>query len=140
MEPDLSAALLGAATAVVGAAVAAVAGLQAERFRKRLGSGESPRARTARLSRALTEAIDVIEEFRSEISQGQRAAAQLQQDIEQYEEIARLKRDDVEAVAQVLRSELRVESGRSFRRDLLMNGGFLLLGGGLSLLLTTLIG
>lgn len=101
---------------------------------------ESPRERADRLARGLREAVELIEEFEAEIRRGQRTADRLQADIRRSEELVRLGRDDVEAVARVLRTELRDESGRSFRRDLALNGGFLVLGAGLSLLLTSVTG
>jgi hypothetical protein len=137
MDAEVVTALIGALGSLVGAGIAFVAArrnLQEATARRT----ESPRDRVAHLTRALEEAVDVIEEFQTEIVRGQSTAERLQQDIERYEEIARLRRDDVEAVARVLRTELEQESGRSLRRDLVMNGAFVLLGAGLSLLLTSL--
>ena len=133
------AALVGGITTLVGAFLSIYTWLRIEAS-EGTAAGESPQQRADRLSQALREAVDVIEEFRAEIAQGQQTADRLQMDIERYEELARLGREDMEAVARVLRTELQEESGRSFRRDLTMNGGFLILGAGLSLLLTSLIG
>jgi flagellar biosynthesis/type III secretory pathway M-ring protein FliF/YscJ len=142
VDPDLAAAL-GALIALFGLAAAVLAADLSRRARRLIEAqegAETPQARADRLSRVLREAVDVIEEFRAEIAQGQQTADRLQEDIERYKELAKLGQEDVEAVARILRTELEEESGRSFRRDLLMNGGFLVVGVGLTILVTALIG
>jgi len=77
--------------------------------------------RIVELSGALSQAAELVDELRAEIAEGERLASQYQADVARFEKLAALKRDEVEAVAVELRSELRSGERRGFAVGLLTN-------------------
>lgn len=84
--------------------------------------------RATRLSKSLTESIELIDEISKEIKTRQDLATKLQSDIKNFNEIAAMKKSEVEAVAQVFRGELRKDRSRSFRQTFFLNLVFFVLG------------
>ena len=83
--------------------------------------GETTSERIERLSKALKESITLTNEIESEIQQRHSMATKLQADVERFEKLATLKGEEVEAVAQTLRGELRAESSKSLIKSALIS-------------------
>jgi len=81
----------------------------------------------------------LISQIETEIDNRQALVHKLQSDIETYRQITELNQSQVEAVAQLLRGELRKESHRSFWRNVAINFGFFVLGAVVSGLLIALL-
>jgi len=96
---------------------------------------ETIEQRIKRLSSSLVEATSLIDQIEQEIKSRQALAEKLKEDIRIYRKLASLSQVEVEAVAQVLRRELRTESQRSFRKGVLINFVLFMLGAGFSFLL-----
>jgi t-SNARE complex subunit (syntaxin) len=91
--------------------------------------------RVKRLVEALTEATQVISAIEREVSARSVLAERLQKDVARHQELLALDRQEVEAVAQTFRLEVRRESRRSFFASLLLNAFFF----GLGILVTVLL-
>lgn len=118
-------------------AVGASASLLAALFR-RLGVGkeeDSVEERMTRLTSALSEAVHFTREIESEIATRSKLADKLQKDITTYNSLLEVKKEEVEAISQVLRQELRQEAKRSFWKDFCVNFLFFALGVGATLLI-----
>jgi hypothetical protein len=93
--------------------------LSSPRRRRRTDTTDSSASRPAeervkRLVKALGEATTVIAAIEKEVSARRDVADRLQRDIARHRELLKLDRQEVEAVAQTLRIEMRQESQRSF--------------------------
>jgi hypothetical protein len=77
--------------------------------------------RIRELTMALEQATDLVDELRTEIAQGEELAARYQADVARFEHLAALKREEVQAVAVELRSEVRLGSRRGMAVGLLTN-------------------
>jgi hypothetical protein len=97
------------------------------------------RKRIEELTAALRESVEITREIELDIQSGQELAERLRDEVATYEEAARLSRSEVEAVASVLRGELRVESRSTFKRDLILSGSSVVVGAGLAALVAILI-
>lgn len=75
--------------------------------------GETTSERIERLSKSLKESISLTNEIEQEIQQRHSMVIKLQDDVARYEELAKLKGSEVEAIAQTLRGELRNEGSKS---------------------------
>lgn len=84
--------------------------------------------RVSKLTRALQETTSLINNIEQEIKARSELATQLQEDAERYKQIVELKKPEVEAVAQLLRGELKAESSKSFWKGVFVNFIFFLLG------------
>jgi hypothetical protein len=91
--------------------------------------------RVKKLLEALAETTKVIGAIEREVADRGRLAERLQQDVARNQELLALKSEEVEAVAQTFRSEVRRESRRSFLASLLLNAFFF----GLGVLVTVLL-
>jgi peptidoglycan hydrolase CwlO-like protein len=109
-----------------------------ERGGRRIPPQENAEQRVERLTKSLREAASFVDEIETEIAASQAKARKLQADVERYEQLSRIHREDLEAIATVLRIELRDESRRTFWQNFAMNFGFFLLGAAASFLLTLL--
>ena len=94
----------------------------------KLGKGETTEDRIRRLTASLQEAAQLINNIESEMTARSVLAEKLQKDIETYNKLVELKKPEVEAVAQLLRGELKREGRRSFWTSLAMNFLFVALG------------
>ena len=100
---------------------------------------ESLRDRVKRLTSSLQYAMKALEktsaELQKEIDQSQQLLAKLEQDAQSYEQLAQINRPGREAVAMLVRGEVKAESSRSSRQQFLLNLGFFIAGAALSVLL-----
>ena len=96
-------------------------------IRKR-GKEETVQDRIQKLTTSLREAAELISNIESEVKGRSALADKLQSDVETYNKIVQLKKPEVEAVAQLLREELKREGKRSFWKGFAMNFVFFLLG------------
>ncbi|OQX23806.1 MAG: hypothetical protein BWK80_24035 [Desulfobacteraceae bacterium IS3] len=84
----------------------------------------------------MDEAAKLIGQIESEINKRSMLAEKLNNDIEYYEKLKNINANEVEAIAQVLRSELYMEGKRSFWKGVSVNFIFFLLGVFASYLIT----
>jgi hypothetical protein len=100
---------------------------------------ESLKDRVKRLTVSLQHAMVALEEtsaeMQKEIDQSQQLLAKLAQDARTYEHLAQINRPEVEAIAVLVRGEVKTESSRSSRQQFLVNLGFFVAGAVLSVLL-----
>jgi len=106
------------------------------KLKKKKGTKETLDERIERLTKSLTEATHLVGNIQNEIEERHKLVTKLQRDIDTYNKIASLKSDEVEAVAQVLRSELKSEGKKSFWQGVAINFVFFALGAILTLLTT----
>ena len=90
--------------------------------------GETTAERIARLSKALKESIDLTNEIEAEIQQRHSMVTKLQEDVDRFEALAKLKGSEVEAIAQTLRGELRTEGSKSLVKSALVSLFFFVAG------------
>ncbi|PLX59581.1 hypothetical protein [Sedimenticola selenatireducens] len=90
--------------------------------------GESQEERISRLTRNLKEATTAISEIESELKERHALAEKVKADYERYEKLASLKEEEVEAVMQALRGELREEGAKSLWKSAAINLVFFLAG------------
>ena len=83
--------------------------------------GETTSERIEKLSSALTDATNLIGGIERELMERHRLVEKLRQDCDRYDQLAKLKATEVEAVVQSLRGELRQEGNRSFWQSVLLN-------------------
>jgi uncharacterized membrane protein YdfJ with MMPL/SSD domain len=107
--------------------VASLAGA-AVPFFEMLRPSASIQQRAEQLSKSLTDATTLIDQMQADIQSRQAMVTKLQSDLETYNKLATLKKDEVEAVAQVLRGEIDRNSRRSFWEGVAVNFTFFILG------------
>ena len=90
--------------------------------------GETTSERIEKLSRALTDATNLIGGIERELKERHRLVEKLREDCDRYDQLAKLKATEVEAVVQSLRGELRQEGRRSFWQSVFLNFVFFLSG------------
>jgi peptidoglycan hydrolase CwlO-like protein len=123
--------LLTIATGVVASSLGNVIYDFINRKRKR-EQGETIEDRVKRLTKSLGEATSLISNIENEIKARSALATQLQDDIDQYNKLVEVKKPEVEAIAQLLRGELKKESRSSFWKGFAINFLFFVLGAGAS--------
>jgi hypothetical protein len=89
---------------------------------------ESLEERIEILTNALADSAKLVSQIEREIDQRRSVVERLEQDAKTYQEIANLRRTEVEAVAQMIRGEIKTESRRSFWQQVAVNLLFFLLG------------
>jgi len=89
---------------------------------------ETLEARVDTLTTSLREATQLISQVEGEIESRTELATKLRDDVERYNQLKNLSSSEVEAVAQVLRGELRSEGTKSFWKAVLLNFVFFILG------------
>jgi len=89
---------------------------------------ETIEERIKKLTSSLQESTNLIAEVESEISERSTLVEKLKKDAETYEQLVKLKGPEVEAVAQLLRGELKKEGSRSFWKGVIVNFMFFALG------------
>jgi len=92
------------------------------------GTQETIEERIKKLTSSLQESTNLIAEVESEISERSALVEKLKKDADTYEQLVKLKEPEVEAVAQLLRGELKKEGSRSFWKGVLVNFLFFALG------------
>ena len=80
------------------------------------------------LTEFLHESVRLIGQIEDEITERSTLAEKLKADIEISKQLAQLKQEEVEAVAQALRGEIQREGRKSFVYSTLVNAGFFCLG------------
>ena len=90
--------------------------------------GKSYEARIENLSQSLSDATSLISSIEAEISERHKLVQKLKSDYKRYEKLAELKEQEVEAVVQSLRGELRRENSKSFWLSASLNFLFFLVG------------
>ena len=90
--------------------------------------GETTSERIEKLSRALTDATKLIGGIERELKERHRLVEKLREDCDRYDQLAKLKATEVEAVVQSLRGELRQEGRRSFWQSVFLNFAFFIAG------------
>ncbi|MCP3130062.1 hypothetical protein [Shewanella sp. KJ2020] len=90
--------------------------------------GETTSERIERLSKALKESISLTNEIEQEIQKRHSMVTKLQDDVNRYESLAKLKESEVEAIAQTLRGELRSEGSKSLLKSALISLVFFVAG------------
>lgn len=90
--------------------------------------GESQEERINRLTSNLQEATTAISDIEVELKGRHELAKKVKEDYERYKKLANLKEEEVEAVMQSLRGELREEGNRSLLKSAAINLVFFLAG------------
>jgi methyl-accepting chemotaxis protein len=99
-----------------------------EKSQRLAGKKETIEERIKQLTSSLQESTNLIAEVESEISERSALVEKLKKDAETYEQVVKLKGPEVEAVAQLLRGELKKEGSRSFWKGVAVNFLFFILG------------
>ena len=131
--PEVLVAILAALSASLG--VGFTGEVLERAIRQLLGhppaEGETFERRIDRLTRTLRESAQVVSEMESEIERRQGLVERLRRE----QQLLELSRDEVEAVAQALRGELRREGRKAFWLNVAQGAVFFLLGLGAALLI-----
>jgi len=100
--------------------------------RERLAAQERTSVRADRFTKQLQSAIrDVVtisDELQREADEARRTVEQLRQDAETYDALAKVNRQEAEAVARLVRSEMQTEGRRTFRSGVAVNFVFFMAG------------
>ena len=121
---------------VVGGLVSVVGTLFAEFVKSPKQEEETLDVRVNKLTNSLGDATHLISQIETEIETRSELASRLRDDINRYNKLKKLRAPEVEAVAQVLRGELKSEGSKSFWKGVIVNFIFFLLGAGFSFLLS----
>jgi len=106
-------------------------------LRKLLKRGEETTVqRFNKLTKALSQSTQLINEILTEIDARQKLVDKLQEDIETYYKNAEIKKSDIKAISQLLQGEIRKESRRSLWQNIVINFTFFCVG----VVITYLIG
>jgi t-SNARE complex subunit (syntaxin) len=108
----------------------------ARRLPKAKEKTETLKERAGRLNSSLQNAISLINEMQNQVQLNQELVVKLQTDVERYDKLVKLKKEEVESVVQVLRSELHSESRKSFWMGVGVNFLFFVLGSGVTAAIT----
>jgi hypothetical protein len=119
----------------VGSAIAVLVGFR-DRPWKPLDKEGSLQDRIIILTASLSEATKIIGNIELEIKARSTLAEQLESDAARYEELIKLKKPEVEAVAQLLRGELQKEGKATFWKGFVVNLLLFVLGAIVSWLVT----
>jgi hypothetical protein len=90
--------------------------------------GETTSERVEKFANALTQATNLIASIERELKERHRLVEKLRQDCVRYDQLAKLKSVEVEAVVQSLRGELRQEGKKTFWQSVGLNFLFFLAG------------
>jgi vacuolar-type H+-ATPase subunit I/STV1 len=99
-----------------------------QRLRGKKEREETLEERIKQLTSSLEDISKVIGDVEKAVEERRELARKLEQDVRTYNNIITLKKDEVEAVAQLLRGELKKEERRGLLRDILINVVFFMLG------------
>jgi len=134
---DLSVMLFGIFSILIGTSLAVIVNFLITKKEKK--EGPSLEQRIDKLTTSLKESVKLIDTIQSEIESRQHLAKKLQDDITTFDNLAKLKKSEIEAVAQALRTELIVQEKKSFVRDVSINTGFFIAGAIVSVIITVLL-
>lgn len=125
--------LIGLAGGALSAVVSWVMG-----GRRKTSATPSLEERIRTLGDALADSARAIDIIEREMRAKQQLVASLEADAKRYEQLSALHRNEVEAVAQLVRAEIRTETNRASRQQFwsgfLLNAFFFAAGAGLTLL------
>lgn len=116
MDPTIVTIIATIAGAVASALSAAATG-SLRRREEESSTAPSLEERVRTLGDALADSARAIDEIEKETRARQQLVAALEADAKRYEQIRELHRDEVEAVAQLVRSEVRTEHNRASKRQ-----------------------
>ncbi len=105
---------------------------------KKKKPNKSLEARIKALASSLTESAELINQVELEISEKEELLEKLKKDTDTYNALLSLKKEEIDAITKVLKSELKSQSKKSFWLNILINFLFFLLGAGASFLITIL--
>ena len=129
--------ILNVFAGVAMGAVAAIVGALFQKFyRPKKEEEETLETRVDALTSSLGDATQLISQIESEIRGRSELAGKLREDVERYNQLKKLSAPEVEAVAQVLRGELKSEGSKSFWKGVVVNFVFFLLGAASSFLIS----
>lgn len=128
--------IIGAITAIVGALASILFQLSEKYFIKKTKKEETTEERIQKLIKSLQETTNLVNKIEDEINQRSKLAEKLQNDIKFYDGLVSLKKPEVEAIAQLLRGELKKESKSSFWKGFAVNFLFFILGAIISIIIT----
>jgi predicted nucleic acid-binding Zn-ribbon protein len=80
------------------------------------------------LNYSLSQATNLISQIESEVKARSELAEKLEKDVEHYKKLVEIRKPEVEAIAQLLRGELKQESRKSFWLGAAVNFIFFVLG------------
>lgn len=131
MSIIIETAAITAIASVVGAALS----FFTEYFQrsKKKNKEESLDEKVKKLTNALGDSANLIGHIQSEIKTRHKLVEKLKKDHEQYDNLVKLKQEEVEAVAQLFRGEIQKENSSSFIKNILANFIFFVLGSIVSL-------
>ena len=92
------------------------------------------------LTSSLNQSTDLISEITQQINQRHELVEKLKKDHDKYQNLVNLKEEEIQAVAQLLRGELKQEGRSSFKKSFLMNSLFFILGSAVSIVVTAYAG
>jgi hypothetical protein len=125
---------------LAGAAVGLTASILGALLQKFLKADKTTRetleTRVDALTTSLRDATQLISQIESEIETRSELATRLRDDVERYDQLKKLSAPEVEAVAQVLRGELKSEGTKSFWKGVIVNFVFFLVGAAASFLIS----
>lgn len=90
--------------------------------------GETSEERIDRLAKSLKEAASLSSDIEEEINRRHAIVEKLKTDAQRYDDLAKLKEAEVEAVVQTMRGELQREGNRSFWKAAAINLVFFIAG------------
>ena len=133
MSIIIETAAITAIASVVGAALS----FFTEYFQraKKKDKEESLDEKVKKLTNALGDSANLIDHIQSEIETRHKLVEKLKKDHEQYDNLVKLKQEEVEAVAQLFRGEIQKENSFSFIKNILANFIFFVLGSIVSLVI-----
>lgn len=120
----------------VGAAASILGALVQKFIRPDKQKRETLETRVNALTTSLRDATQLISQIQGEIETRSELASKLRDDVERYNQLKKLSAPEVEAVAQVLRGELKSEGSKSFWKGVIVNFIFFLLGAASSFLIS----
>jgi len=88
------------------------------------------------LASSLTQSAELINQVELEISKKEELLEQLKKDTDTFNALLSLKKEEIDAVTNVLKSELKTQGRKSFWLNLIINIIFFILGAIASLLIT----
>jgi len=104
----MDAAVISAIAALIAGGLAAWVGERLKRPEAK-GKTETLKERADKLNASLQNAVTLINEMQSQVQLNQQLVVRLQTDVERYDNLVKLKKEEVESVIQVFRSELQSE-------------------------------
>jgi len=121
---------------MVGGAASIIGELVQKLSKATKGKDQTLETRVEALTASLTDATQLISQIQREIESRSGLATKLREDVERYDQLKKISAPEVEAVAQLLRGELKSEARKSFWKGVIVNFIFFILGAVSSYLLS----